>query len=203
VTRTFFAIGVLIAAAALASPAEIDRAAAATSGMEAQFTHRFTPKGFKTAQVESGTVVFGQLPSMRWTYSKPEEKVFVFNGARSWFYVPADRQVTVADVDDQRKRDVPFLLIGDAAARDRNFVIREKRQGRGIVTTLQPRDATAVIRTVSITSDAGTHLIDAIEYADREGNRTLFTFTGYHRAGGKADTFTFVTPPGVQVIRAE
>lgn len=202
--KTILAItSLLIATAALAAPAEIDRAAAATSGMEAQFTHRFTPRGFKNAQSESGTVIFGTLPSMRWTYTKPEQKVFVFNGTRSWFYVPADRQVTVADVDDQRKRELPFLLIGDPAARDRNFVVREQQKGGSILTTLQPRGNAGVIRTATITSDASTHLISSIEYTDREGNRTVFDFTSYHRGRAAADTFAFVTPPGVQTIHAE
>src|ERR1700730_2349157 len=74
---------------------ELDRAAAALAGTEAQLTGRFTPKGFKNTEVESGTVLFGTLPMMRWSYSSPEEKLFVFDGERSWFYVPEEKQVTV------------------------------------------------------------------------------------------------------------
>ena len=66
------------------------------------FTQRFTPKGFKSSQVESGTVVFGTLPMMRWCYTAPEPKLFVFDGSKSWFYVPGDKQVTVAGIDDAR-----------------------------------------------------------------------------------------------------
>ena len=36
--------------------AEIDKAPAAVAGKAATFVQRFTPKGFKNAQVESGTV---------------------------------------------------------------------------------------------------------------------------------------------------
>ena len=61
---------------------EIDRAAAAVAGKEASFTQRFTPKGFKNAQVESGSVIFGRMPMMRWSYTTPEEKLFVFDGER-------------------------------------------------------------------------------------------------------------------------
>ena len=63
-----------------ANAAELDRAAAALSGTQAQFTQRFTPKGFKSSQTDSGVVVFGTVPMMRWSYAKPEEKVFVFDG---------------------------------------------------------------------------------------------------------------------------
>ena len=59
----------LFASAAIS--AEIDRVAAALPGTEAHFSQRFTPKGFKNGQVESGTVVFGALPKMRWSYLSP------------------------------------------------------------------------------------------------------------------------------------
>ena len=72
-----FAAVTLLAASAHAS--EIDRAAAAMAGTEAQFTQRFTAKGFRNSQVESGSVVFGTLPMMRWTYTQPEAKTFVFD----------------------------------------------------------------------------------------------------------------------------
>src|SRR5436305_5807423 len=120
--------------ASIAGAAELDRAAAALVGTEAQFTQKFTPKGFKNSQVESGSVVFGTLPMMRWSYTKPEQKLFVFDGSKSWFYVPADKQVTVGTIDEARKRDLPFLLLGDPAARDKYFTIREQPQAGTIVT---------------------------------------------------------------------
>lgn len=193
----------LFATALSAAPLELDRAAGAMAGMEAAFTHRFTAKGFKNAQVESGSVVFGTLPAMRWTYSKPEAKVFVFDGSNSWFYVPADRQVTLGRVTDARKRELPFLLLGDPAARDRHFAVKEQKRNGNIVTTLQARGGNAMVRNVTVTIAPATHLIQRIEYTDRDGNRTSFDFSGYHRRAATADTFTFTPPAGVQVIRAD
>lgn len=197
------AISIALASTALAAPAEIDRAAAAVAGSEAQFTQKFTPKGFKNSQVESGSVVFGTLPMMRWSYAKPEAKLFVFDGTRSWFYIPGDRQVTVGKLDDARKRELPFLLVGDAAARAKFFVVREQQKGGSVVTTLQPRDANAMIRDIAITTSTATHQIQRIDYADREGNRTSFELTGYHPKAAPADSFRFDPPAGVQVINAE
>ena len=186
-----------------AAPTALDRAAAAMSGMEASFTHRFTAKGFKTSQVENGTVVFGALPKMRWSYSSPEQKLFVFDGTNSWFYVPGDKQVTTGRVTDARRKELPFLLLGDPAARDRVFVVKQQNRGGNIVTTLQPKDKTSIIRTVSVTIAPSTHLIQRIDYTDRDGNQTSFSFSGYHRRAASAGTFTFAPPAGVQVIRAD
>ena len=192
-----------VSTAVAAAPAELDRAAVAMAGTEAAFTHSFTPKGFKTSQVERGTVTFGTPPMMRWSYSKPEQKLFVFDGAKSWFYVPADRQVTVSSIDEARKRELPFLLLGDAAARNKHFVVRERAQKGSVVTTLQSRNAAAAIKTVTLTTDAATHQVRRIEYSDRDGNRTSFDFSGYHPQRASADTFRFTPPAGVQVIKAD
>jgi chaperone LolA len=180
--------------------AELDRAAAALAGNEARFTQQFTPKGFKTAPAESGTVIFGTLPMMRWTYTRPEEKLFVFDGGHSWFYVPADKQVTVTALDAARRSELPFLLIGDPAARDRNFVVRESARGGSTVVTLQPRSASAMIRSVVVTIAADTHLIRRVDYTDREGNQTSFELADMHKRAVSNDLFHFTPPAGVQVV---
>jgi outer membrane lipoprotein carrier protein len=198
-----FALAVLTASTLSAAASEIDLTAASMAGKEAQFTQRFIPKGFKNAQTESGTVVFGTLPAMRWTYSAPEQKIFVFDGTRSWFYVPADKQVTVGRLDDNRKKELPFLLIGDPAAREKYFVVREQSRGGSVTTTLQPRETTAMIRSISIVTGAADHLIRSVEYTDREGNRTAFELSGYHPHPASTGEFEFTPPPGVQVVNAE
>jgi outer membrane lipoprotein carrier protein len=199
--KTRFLLTLAIVTFALtAHAAELDKAASAVAGTEAAFSQRFTPKGFGSATPEAGSVVFGPLPMMRWSYTSPEQKLFVFDGHRSWFYVPGDKQVTVADVDDSRRADLPFLLIGDPAARERLFKISEVTRGSSVVTTLQPKSGSAQIRTVTVTTSAATHLIEHIEYTDREGNHTSFDFSGFHKRDTPADLFRFTAPAGVQTV---
>jgi outer membrane lipoprotein carrier protein len=199
----YFVCAAIAAVSFSVAAAEIDNAAAALAGTQAQFTQRFTPKGFKNSQVESGTVIFGTLPMMRWSYARPEEKIFIFNGGRSWFYVPADHQVTVSDLDDRKRSELPFLMLGDPAARDRNFTVQEKTRGSSIITTLQPRNSSALIRNVAVTTSVATHMIQRVEYTDREGNQTVFDFSGYQRRPAAADLFQFSPPPGVQVVQGQ
>src|SRR5207253_533530 len=142
-------------------------------------------------------------PMMRWNYSSPEEKLFVFDGSKSWFYVPADRQVTVATIDETRKRELPFLLIGDAGARGRAFNVKEQRKGSTVITTLQPRESAAMMRNIVVTTGATDHLIQRIEYTDREGNRTSFDLAGYHPRSASAELFRFTPPAGVQVVSGD
>jgi len=115
--------------------------------------------------------------------------------------VPADKQVTVGTLDESRKAELPFLLIGDPAARERNFTVTEKSRGKSITTTLQPKSGSAMIRSVVVTTNASTHLIESISYADRQGNQTTFDFSGFHKRGTSAELFRFTPPAGVQVVQ--
>ncbi len=184
-----------------ARAAELDRAAAALAGTEAQFTQRFTPKGFKNSQIDSGSVIFGTLPMMRWTYARPEQKVFVFDGNRSWFYLPAEKQVTVTTLDERHRADLPFLMIGDPVARARRFLVKETTRGGRVITTLQPRDGTAMIRLVTITIASATHSIQQVAYSDRDGNETVFEFSAVTRRPVPAELFQFTPPAGVDVVQ--
>jgi len=197
----FTTIALTILFAASAHAAEIDRAAAALAGSEASFTQRFTPKGFKNTQAESGTVIFGALPQMRWSYSRPEEKLFVFDGTKSWFYVPADKQVTVTTLDDSRKSELPFLLLGDPGARERNFVVTETTKGGEVLSTLKPKSGAAMIRNVVVSINASTHTITSVAYSDREGNQTTFDFSGFRKRSASPELFRFSPPAGVQVVQ--
>ena len=196
-----FLTATLLASAAIS--AEIDRVAAALPGTEAHFTQRFTPKGFKNGQVESGTVVFGALPKMRWSYLSPEQKVFVFDGNTSWLYIASEKQVTQKTLYEWERSELPFLMIADPAARDRHFVVHETMRGGTVVTTLQPGEFSGKIRNITITINAATHTIQRLVYADRDGNQTIFDFSGFVKRSVTADLFHFTPPPGVLLVEAD
>ena len=62
---TLAACLVIAALPALGQGAAVDRTAASMAGQEAQFTHRFTPKGFKTSQVERGSRMWPSASMVR------------------------------------------------------------------------------------------------------------------------------------------
>lgn len=192
-----------VAFAAPAPASEAGRALQAVAGLQADFVQRFTPHGFKVAQVEKGTVVFGPAPRMRWNYETPERKTFVFNGQTSWLYVPAERQVTVARLGDKEKQEIPFLLISDPSQLNRYFTMKE-RPSRGAVTIeIWPRNGASMIREVVLMTDRSTHRIRSLTYTDRQGNRTVFEFTGYRKAPAAELAFQFTPPPGVDIVEPQ
>lgn len=177
----------------------IDRTLRLMTGIEAFFVHSFRPQGSKKDQVESGRVIFGSLPSMRWEYEAFEKKTFVFDGNRSWFYVPAERQVSITDLKAEQKTSYPFLFLNDRVTRDRNFRVRERASGGAVTTRLEPLDRSNSLKEIILVAGSDG-LLRSIEYRDRSGNRTSFQFGGYRRVQLTPDTFRFITPAGVQVV---
>lgn len=81
--------------------------------LKATFLERFSDAR-QSAQVESGTVYFGQPARMRWEYESPENKLFLSDGKTVWFYVPADHTVTRTPVKQSADWRTPLaLLTGD------------------------------------------------------------------------------------------
>lgn len=196
----------IIATAALfsvaaAAQSEVSRAIAAMSGQQAQFVQKFTARGFTKPQVESGTVVFGPSPKMRWSYASPEEKTFVFDGTTSWFYVPSDRQVMINQLTDTERRGLPFLLLADAKSVAANYSVKESRKGGAITTTLVSKDPAAMVRDITVTTSARDHRVSTLQYQDKQGNRTTFEFRNYRATSLTPALFAFDVPKGVQVVR--
>jgi outer membrane lipoprotein carrier protein len=198
--KLVLALTAVLLVASVATAGEIELSLAAMRGSQASFTQKFTPKGFTRPQVESGTVVFGNFPQMRWEYRSPEQKLFVFDGRTSWLYSPADRQATRSDINDEAKRALPFLLIGDPVAVRNDFKVSEVASGAQRIVTLEPKSATSTIARVVVTTAAKSHLIQRLEYSDRQGNRTSFELTNVRKASPTDASFRFTPPAGVEII---
>lgn len=189
--------------AALATPSvagELDAAIKAMRGTEASFVQKFTLKGFKKEQRESGRVVFGAPPQMRWTYAGAEKRVFVFDGTTSWLYTPGDKQVVVRSLTAAEKRDLPLAFLWSSGASS-SYNVRESRSGNAVTVRLTPKSASAALKDVRVNIDPKTHRIRSLDYTDRSGNRTVFEFSGYSTAAVAGDTFRFQPPAGVTVVK--
>lgn len=185
---------------AFAEAGEVDLAIPALTGYEADFVQNFTPKGFRNPQIEKGSVKFGKLPRMRWSYASPEAKTFVFDGDTSWLYTPAERQAYRKTLGPADKAELPFLVMSSGQALARAYTVRERRSGDAIAVTLKPRAANSALREITLTTSAADHRLRRLEYTDRRGNRTVFEFSNYRRASTDATTFAFRPPAGVEVV---
>lgn len=178
---------------------QMSAAVRATEGHSASFTHRFRPHGTDREIVETGTVIFGVLPQMRWSYRSPEEKVFVFDGTTSWLYIPADRQVSVHRLTEGERAQLPFLLLKDEVGAKKNFRIESSNREGTVLLSLKPKQG-AQIRSLVLSIDAGSNRIHALEYEDLEGNHTRFEFARYRKGSAERGQFRFEAPAGVEMV---
>jgi len=192
---------VCLLAGSTASSSELSKTFPSMAGQQADFIHSFTPKGFTKAQIEKGSVVFGTPPMMRWSYMAPEEKLFVFDGTTSWLYSKGDQQVTVNQLTDEQRRNLPFLFLPDSEKVGNHYRIRERASGIFVITTLKALDKEAAVQEIKATFSSSDYLIRKLEYLDRQGNRTVFEFNAFRPAKTTADTFRFKPPAGVDVVR--
>jgi outer membrane lipoprotein-sorting protein len=68
-------------------------------------------EGQRILRIESGRVYFLRPRRMRWEYESPETKLFLADGKRVWFYVPADHTVSRAPMKESPDWRTPFALL--------------------------------------------------------------------------------------------
>src|SRR3954464_1712777 len=77
----------------------VDRSFAHMKDLSSDFIQIFQDP-LNRKQQESGHLYLMRPRMMRWEYNNPEQKLFVSNGKKVYFYVPADRQVNEEMVKD-------------------------------------------------------------------------------------------------------
>lgn len=180
---------------------------------EARFEQRFSPRIFGRDRVETGRLTVKRPARMRWDYEEPEPKVFVSDGASTWFHVPADQQVVVGafgsdgvGTNEQTGGLNPLeFLTGDATILDHfDALLASEPPDPGLRTVaLVPRQTNGEITSLSLTVHGESGLIQGIESEDLEGNRTTFRFTDFRFGTSPDDSlFTFIIPPGTDVVTA-
>src|SRR5262245_3757273 len=77
----------------------------------ADFVQSYTGGVLRKTLTERGKLVVKKPGKMRWDYASPDAKQFVSNGTKTYFYVPADKQVIVASLpaDDSVSTRILFL----------------------------------------------------------------------------------------------
>ncbi len=204
----FPSLALLLAAAPLSSTrvgdtervlAAVQRRHAAVRDFQARFVQTYRSGALAREMVESGTVQFKRPGRMRWEYRLPEKKLFVSDGQRLYFYVPADRQVVVKRQGGAQT--LAYRLLSAESDLDREFTATlESETPAGARLRLVPRTPDPDVERVLIEADA-SYAITAIEIHDVQGNVSRFRFEDVKENRGLADrVFHFQVPPNVEVV---
>ncbi len=169
----------------------------------ADFVHTYRGGVLRTQTTERGRVLVKKPGLMRWTYTAPEKKEFISDGAKVYSYIPDDRQVIVRAVPPDNEATTPALFLagkGDIA-RDFTATYPDAAATGPTMLKLTPRRSEPEYEYLVVAVDPITLQIRALTTRDRQGGDSTLTFNNLKENQGISDKeFAFRIPRGVDVI---
>ena len=171
------------------------------ASFQADFRQRSSNASGDRAQESSGTLYLQKPGRFRWDYREPTHQLIVSDGAKIWLYDVDLEQVTVKAVDDSLSTTPALLLAGKSSITDSFDVTRiGSREGIDWLQLVPRRNDTDF---VEMRLGFGNGELKLMELKDKLQQSTRIEFSAIRRNPRLAgDLFTFVPPPGVDVIGA-
>lgn len=176
---------------------------------EAQFTQRHVRRIIHKVVEERGTMAFKKPDLMRWEYQSPENKLFVSDGTKTYFYVPEDHQVIVSHTAGGAMGPAPdsplALIMGRTRLLDTFEVVESdsEPQSGGRVLRLIPRRPQEDFEQAEIEVRPEDGQVRRVILLDNQGNRSEFIFEDIRENRGLSDAlFHFTIPSGVDILLA-
>jgi len=186
--------------------AALQRKYDAVKDFSADFVHTYQGGVLKKQLTERGTVLIKKPGKMRWDYTAPEKKQFVSDGARIYFYIPADKQVIVSSVPPAAAAATPALFLAGKGRLTSEFTPSLVDLPAGLpagsrALKLVPKSKQPDYDWLVLAVDPATLAIQGLVTVDAQGGTSTFAFTKLKENVGLADTqFTFKIPRGVDVV---
>jgi len=180
--------------------ARIDHHYDSLHSLEVHFTQEYTGMGMDRR--EAGVLLLKKPGRMRWTYSKPDGKLFVLDGHDGYFYSPGDttaQRVPIKELNDLRS---PLrLLLGHTKIEKELTGLAIDPDGNGIYTlTGIPRGLEKRVASFSITATA-EGVIQQMQVEETDGVRNTFIFSDEKpNVTAPESAFVFTPPTGVRVV---
>ena len=170
------------------------------------FVHVYRGGVLKKQLTEKGRLLVKKPGKMRWEYQTPEPKLFVSDGAKVYFYMPQDKQVTVSTVPADQAPSSPALFLAGRGnlARDFTVSLAETPEGNAPGTRalkLIPKTPQAEYDWLLLLVDGATLSLRGLTTVDAQGGASSFAFTNLKENVGLSDKdFDFKIPRGVDVL---
>jgi outer membrane lipoprotein carrier protein len=171
----------------------------------ADFVHTYEGGVLRQTTSERGTVVVKKPGRMRWTYTAPEEKVFVSDGQKIYSYMPADKQVIVSELPSTDEASTPILFLAGKGDLIRDFTVSHAEipdaPPNSYALRLVPKQPQPEYEWLAIVVDRDTFRIHSLITGDQQGGTSRIAFSNFKENVGIPDrAFQFRIPRGVDVI---
>ena len=171
----------------------------------AEFEHTYAGGVLRSTLVERGTVLIKKPGMMRWSYTTPEEKLFVSDGTTLYSYFPLDRQVIVGHVpvEDTASTSVLFLAGRGNLSEDFTAVYDDipTAPPNAWMIRLTPLRSNADYERLTLAVDRTSLSITQMIATDFQGAVSTFTFSDLKENEDLPDSlFDFQIPRGTEII---
>jgi outer membrane lipoprotein carrier protein len=185
---------------AIASPAtDVDKYLSGLATWSADFTQTIDDGHGKIMRSAAGKLYLQKPGKFRWDYSQPSEQLILADGKQIWFYDKDLQQANVRNMDATLSSTPAVLLSGGGSVSSQFDVTALPPEGGLEWYQLIPKHPETDFQLVRIGFKQGQ--LASMFLADKLNQVTQLTFTNPKRnAKFAADLFTFVPPPGVDVI---
>jgi outer membrane lipoprotein carrier protein len=188
------------AASASASPAtEVEKYLTGLASWTADFQQTIDDGHGNVLRSAAGRLYLQRPGKFRWDYSQPSEQLVLADGKQIWFYDKDLAQANVRDMDTSLASTPASLLSGSASIGTQFNVTAMPPSGGLQWFQLVPKHPDTDFQLVKIGFDKGE--LRSMFLADKLNQITQLTFSNSKRNVSLApDLFSFVPPPGVDVI---
>jgi outer membrane lipoprotein carrier protein len=199
--RMFVVLAGMFGAATLfASPAtDIEKYLNGLASWSADFAQTIDDGHGNVLRSAAGRLYLQRPGKFRWDYAQPSEQLVLADGKQIWFYDKDLAQANVRDMDSSLASTPASLLSGSASV-GTQFNVTALAKSAGLQWfQLVPKHADTDFQLVRIGFDKGE--LRSMFLADKLNQITQLTFSNSKRNLPLApDLFSFVPPPGVDVI---
>ncbi len=198
--RPLFLASVLGSAVAIASPtADLEKYLSGLATWSADFEQTIDDGHGNVQRSAAGRFYLQRPGKFRWDYVQPSEQLVLADGKQIWFYDKDLAQANVRDMDTGLAGTPASLLSGTGSV-STQFNVTALPASAGLQWfQLVPKHADTDFQLVRIGFDKGE--LRSMFLADKLNQITQLTFSNSKRNLPLApDLFSFVPPPGVDVI---
>ena len=178
---------------------EVEKYLSGLATWSADFTQTIDDGHGQVTRSAAGKLYLQKPGRFRWDYSQPSEQLILADGKKIWFYDKDLQQANVRDMDASLANTPAVLLSGNGSL-----------GSQFDVTSLPPSDGLEWYQLIPRHPDTDFQLVRigfrkgelaSMFLADKLNQVTQLTFTNPKRnAKFTPDLFSFVPPPGVDVI---
>jgi outer membrane lipoprotein carrier protein len=174
-----------------------------TTSMSARFQQVTSVRMSQREKRGSGTLIISKPGRMRWDYLAPAPQVLVSDGQTVTMYFEQSNQMLITAAEEYLQSDVTYSFFTGKGDILRDFAAMPAPEDAGAYAIkLVPRKPHPQVEELRLWADRSTYLITRLQVIDHFCSITDLSFSEIKTdIEIPAALFTFIPPPGTEIIR--